>query len=92
VGIDWSRAHLTNKEYQNESIEKDQIFPTSIHSPNDHTVSTCYGKNLDLNIHIKLHADFQTPKKKREENVTSQPLHTSPFFLFSRELGSKGLG
>jgi hypothetical protein len=84
VGIDWSRAHLTNKEYQNESIEKDQNFPTSIHSPNDHTVSTCYGKNLDLNIHIKLHADFQTPKKKERKTLQAN-LYTQALSFFSQE-------
>jgi hypothetical protein len=60
-------------------MEKDQILRTSIHSRNDHTVSTCYSKNLASNIHVKLHADFQTPPKKMEKGA-SLPLHTSPFF------------
>jgi hypothetical protein len=71
-------------------VEKDQILPTSIHSPNDHTVSTCYRKNLASNIHIKLHADFQTPKKIMEKGA--KPTFTHKPFLFSREFGSKGLG
>jgi hypothetical protein len=71
-------------------MEKDQNLPTSIHSPNDHTVSTCYRKNLASNIHIKLHADFQTPKKKFGKRC--KPTFTHKPFLFSIEFGSKGLG
>jgi hypothetical protein len=64
-------------------MEKDQILRTSIHSRNDHTVSTCYSKNLASNIHVKLHADFQTPRPKKWKKLQAY-LYTQALSFLKR--------